>query len=428
MRPARTPVVPYSLSDTLMSSVHRHPIALAFLPLTAAVALTTICVGALLPRSTHAQRPDSVGRVDTTRRAEAPKPAEPAKTPQLDFSGVIFANWSYRTDRGARAQNRFDVERAYLTFRMPAGERASVRITADVFQNTTAPGDAFYRGWAFRAKYAYLQYDALRGGSGLTATARLGMLQTVVIEHVESFWPRWISRSALELNGFFQSADLGLAAQVGLPGKRGEIYATVTNGPGYSARETDRFKDAAVRLTFMPFASECGFLQGTAVSLWGYKGAIASRFVSGGAGQVGPVSEGLQRDRWGVFAGVRDRRLTVGAEDAARIEEGELGSNTVASPRMLIDSTSTLVSAFALVRPLEIITPATRSPLAAIVRYDRARLNDDAGPAQRLIIAGLIWDLTSRLSMAADYQQLLPRDGAPGAAVKTWFTHFVASF
>ncbi len=393
-----------------------------------AVTLAGILAGALLSPAAHAQRPDSIPRADTARPAAAPKPAEPAKTPQLEFSGVIFANWNYRTDRIARAQNRFDVERAYLNFRMPAGDRASVRVTADVFQNTTAPGDAFYRGWAFRAKYAYFQYDALRGGSGLTATARLGMLQTVVIEHVESFWPRWISRSALELNGFFQSADLGMAAQVGLPGKRGEIYATVTNGPGYPSRETDRFKDAAVRLTLTPFASRSGYLQGTALSVWGYKGAIASRFVSGGAGQVGPVGEGLQRDRWGVFAGVRERRLTLGAELAKRIEEGELGNNTVASPRTVIDSTSTLVSAFAVVRPVELMTPSTRSPLAAVVRYDRARFNDDTGPAQRLIIAGLIWDLTSRLSMAADYQQLLPRDGAPGADAKTWFAHFVASF
>ena len=385
-----------------------------------------ILLTALLSRVADAQRPDSVQR-DTTPRTQAPKPTEPAKTPQLDFSGILFASWNYRTDRGARAQNRFDLERAYLTFRMPAGDRASVRITGDVFQNTSAPGDAFYRGWAFRAKYAYLQYEAVRG-TGLTAMARLGMLQTVAIEHVESFWPRWISRTAIELNGFFQSADMGLAAQVGLPNKRGEIYATVTNGPGYTSRETDRFKDAAARLTVTPFATRSGLLQGLALSAWAYKGAVASRFVTGGAGQVGPVGEGLQRDRWGLFAGLKDRRLTLGAELARKIEEGEIGNNTAVSPRAVIDSTSTLVSAFAIVRPVELIAPATRSPLAAVVRYDRTRFNDDTGPAQRLIIAGLILDITSRLSMAADFQQLLPRDGAAGADTKTWFAHFVASF
>lgn len=378
--------------------------------------VSVIVAAALLTRAIHAQTPD------TTQRAQ------PAKTPQLEFSGVLYANWAYRTDRDARAQNRFDLERAYLTFRMPAGNRASVRVTADVFQNTSTPGDAFYRGWAFRAKYAFLQYDALRSPNGLSATARLGMLQTVVIEHVESFWPRWLSKTAVELNGFFQSADLGLATHVGLPNKVGEIYATVTNGPGYTSRETDRFKDAAARLTITPFANASGLVQNAAISVWGYKGAIASRFVSGGTGQVGPVAEGLQRDRWGVFAGLRDRRVTLGAEFAQRIEEGELGNNTPASPRSVIDSTSTLVSAFAIVRPLELIAPETRSPLAAVARYDRARLSDDAGPATRLIIAGLIWDLNSRVSMSADFQQALPRDGAPGSPTKTWFAHFVASF
>jgi hypothetical protein len=66
--------------------------------------------------------------------------------------------------------------------------------------------------------------------------------------------------------------------------------------------------------------------------------------------------------------------------------------------------------------------------LALVGRYDRFRFNDDAGPAARLIIAGLIWDLDRRLSLAADYQQLLPRDGAPGGDTKTWFLHAVASF
>jgi len=384
----------------------------------------TYLLAALLAASElPGQQPDSVRR-DTARAPAAPT----AKTPQLDFSGIIFANWNYRTDRAARAQNRFDLERAYLTFRMPVGDRTSVRITADVFQNTTAPGDAFYRGWAFRAKYAYLQYDYLRDHDGVAAYARLGMLQTVVIEHVESFWPRWISRTAVELSGFFQSADLGASTQLTLPSKRGELYATVTNGPGYTSRETDRFKDVAARLTLTPLASGKGLFSTAAITAWGYKGAIASRFVSGGVGQVGTVGEGLQRDRWGVFAGLRDRRLTLGAEWAQRADEGETGSNTAASPRVVVDSTGTLVSAFAIARPAEWLRPGRASRLALLGRYDRFRFDDDAAPASRLIIAGLMWDLDRRLSLAADYQQLLPRDGAAGADIKTWFLHVVASF
>jgi hypothetical protein len=373
-----------------------------------------------------AQQPDTARR--DTARTTPPPPAQPARTPLLDFSGIIFANWNYRTDRAARAQNRFDVERAYLTFRMPVGERTSVRITADVFQQTAAPGDAFYRGWAFRAKYAYFQYDFLRNYRGTSAYARLGMLHTVVIEHVETFWPRWISRAAAELNGFFSSADLGAATQVTLPSRRGELYATLTNGPGYTSRETDRFKDAAVRLTLTPFAAGKGLLSTTAITAWGYKGAVASRFVSGGTGQVGPVGEGIQRDRWGVFAGLRDRRMTLGAEWAQRANEGEVGGNTTDSPRMVVDSTGTLVSAFAIIRPIEWLQTGHMSKLALLGRYDRFRFIEDAAPAARLIIAGLIWDLDRRLSLAADYQQLLPRDGATGTDTKTWFLHAVASF
>ena len=390
-------------------------------------ALLAVTLVALLAiGEARAQQPDSARR-DTAPRP-APPPPQPAKTPQLDFSGIIFANWNYRTDRAARAQNRFDVERAYLTFRMPVGDRTSVRITADVFQNTAAPGDAFYRGWAFRAKYAYLQYDFLKNYRGASAVARLGMLHTVVIEHIESFWPRWISRSAVELNGFFASADLGAAAQMSLPSKRGELYATVTNGPGYTSRETDRFKDAGVRLTLTPFANGKGLLSTTALTAWGYKGAVASRFVTGGAGQVGPVGEGVQRDRWGVFAGLKDRRLTLGAEWAERANDGEVGSNTVASPRVVVDSTGTLFSAFAIARPVEWLSTGRTSRLGLLGRYDRFRFQKDAGPASRLIIAGLLWDLDRRLTLAADYQQLLPRDGAAGSDTKTWFLHAVASF
>jgi hypothetical protein len=386
-----------------------------------------VALVALIPAAAATSQQPDTARADTARRPAAP-PAQPAKTPQLDFSGVLFANWAYRIDRAARAQNRFDVERAYLTFRMPVGDRTGIRITADVFQTLTAPGDAFYRGWALRAKYAYLQYDYLRNYSGVSAYARLGMLQTVVIEHVESFWPRWISRTAVELSGFFASSDLGISTQVNLPSKRGEIYATVTNGPGYTSRETDRFKDVAARLTLTPLANTEGLLSTAAITAWGYKGAIASRFVSGGPGQVGTVGEGLQRDRWGVFAGLKDRRLTLGAEWAQRGDEGELGDNTPASPRVVVDSTGTVLSGFAILRPLEWLNPGKPSRLGLVGRYDRFRFNDDATRESDFLIAGLIWDLDRRFSLAADYQQLLPQNGAPGLEVKTWFVHAVANF
>ena len=87
-------------------------------------------------------------------------------TPALDFSGVIFGNYGLRTDSAAKASlggkspNNFTVERAYLNFRMPAGDNGQIRITTDVFQNTNNATNGFYQGWVVRIKYGYLQYTA----------------------------------------------------------------------------------------------------------------------------------------------------------------------------------------------------------------------------------------------------------------------------
>src|SRR5688500_8731822 len=113
---------------------------------------------------------------DTSKPANPPPPA-PA--PTFSFSGVLYANYQYRGDEGpAKSTNKFDLERAYFTFRMPAGDRASVRLTADAFQQQTTGSDALYRGWVVRAKYAYLHYDFLKGASW-TGGVRGRLLETI---------------------------------------------------------------------------------------------------------------------------------------------------------------------------------------------------------------------------------------------------------
>jgi hypothetical protein len=354
----------------------------------------------------------------------APAPASPA----LDFSGILFANYQYRTDPGpAQSANKFDLERAYLTFRMPAGDRASIRITTDVFQQTTSGSDSYYRGWTVRAKYAYLQYNYLNGADW-KANARIGLLQTVFIDHDEQFWPRWISPSPTERAGYFASADAGISNTISFPKKLGEIYATVANGPGYTSREVDRFKDYSARVTVTPWAKESrSILRGIAASAWGYKGATASKFVDGGQGQVGPVGSALDRDRWGVHLGNLNPRLTFGIQYASRQEQGELGSNTSASPREEIDSTGTLASGYALLRPFK-SGDAKPHPLSLLARYDRVTVNTDSDARYDVIIGGLIWDLTTRLSASLDYQENNPVNGSPIAPSRIWFAHFVARF
>lgn len=385
---------------------------------------------------------------------------QPTPPPTLDFSGVLFGNYSYRTDSAARAglggrnPNQFTIERAYLTFRVPAGENGQVRVTTDIFQNTNSGQNSYYQGWAVRIKYAYLQYTGLKNsfGPGSSLLGRVGVLHNVVIDHEENFWPRYLSQVAVERDGFFSSADAGVAGLLTFGNKMGEIYGTITNGPGYTSYEKDRFKDFAVRLSLTPFANAAGanaILKTFAISPWAYKGWVGSKFASGGAAQIGPgtngaVTEGMQRDRYGVFAGVRDRRLTAGAEWAQRSDRSESGDNTTTSPRLTTDSTGRVLDGFIIARPLEWLDSSHQSNFGVVARFDHFTPNTSpaaanyAGttPAYNFWILGASYDVTQRITLALDWQKQSGTNfPAPlGTNVRatpdnsTIFLHFQASF
>lgn len=361
--------------------------------------------------------------------AGAQQPAASSTAVTLNFSGVLYGNFQYRGDQGpSKAQNKFDVERVYLTFRMPAGDRGSIRVTTDLFQQTASGPDAYYKGWVLRAKYAYFQYDYLKNADW-TAVARAGLVHTVIIDHEETFWPRWISQTAVERAGFFSSADAGVATLVTLPSKWGEFYATITNGPGYTSRETDRFKDYAARLSLTPLsASEARLLRTFTLTGWAYRGAIASKFVAGGTGQLGAIGSGLDRNRVGLFVGIRDPRLVIGGDFATRTDGGETGANTAASPAAVVDSTGRLLSGFIVLHPLKFSDLKQTSPLGIVARWDRLKPNTGTAAYGNTIIGGLTWDLNSRASLSADYQEQTPHFGPAVATSKTYFLHLVANF
>lgn len=386
----------------------------------ATTALVWLAALLVSPHATGAQQTDSAA-TDTVRPAAPP-------APKFDLSGVLFANYQYRTDRGAaRAANKFDLERAYVTLRMPAGERASVRVTTDIFQQQQSGNDSYYRGWSVRAKYAYLQYDYLKRGT-MRGAVRFGLIHNVFIEHDESFWPRWIATVATDRAGYFSSADAGIATSLALPANLGEVYATIVNGPGYTSRETDRFKDYAARLTVTPFAGHGdGFSQSLAVTAWTYRGATGSRFAGGGPGQVASVGSSLERTRWGLFAAAKNSLVTVAAQYAARTDAGESGSNTPASPRAVVDSAGSLVSGYVAVRPF-VARRGFLSGLSLIGRLDRVTANRATEAGHRFVVGGMTVDLTKAAALSLDYQEQLPRGGGGPPANKTMFLHLVARF
>lgn len=376
--------------------------------------------------------------IGAQQTAPSPAPA-PASRPALDFSGVLFGNYQYNTGLTNRNANAFTLDRAYLTFKMAAGERTSIRVTTDVFQ------DAGSNAYTVRAKYAYLQYDVPKFSNGAALLARVGILHTVEIDHEESFWPRYLTNSGVERAGFFSSADVGVASQLTLPNRYGEVYAAITNGPGYASKEVDRFKDYQARLSLTPLmgsTSVPALFRTFTLTGWAYKGALGSKFANGGAGQVGPIGEAMPRDRYGVLVGIKDPRLTVAGEYARATTGTESGQNTVVSPRVRTDVDANLLYGFTVVRPLAFVNASGKSALALIARYDRYKPVDNLSDySYHFVLGGLSYDISSRATLALDYQEQLPSSGAvlpaqtatgtvglPPANLKTYFAHFVVNF
>ncbi|MFL5605927.1 MAG: hypothetical protein ACJ8AD_05740 [Gemmatimonadaceae bacterium] len=376
--------------------------------------------------------------------------SQPAQVtlPPLNFSGVIFGSYNYQLPTTPnqftnQTNNQFIVDRAYLTFRIGAGDRTSIRVTTDVYQTSEATPNAF----TVRAKYAYLQYDGNRAANGSQLIGRLGILQNVLIEHEEQFWPRYLSTVPTERAGYFASADVGLVGQYTLPNRLGELYSTIVNGPGYTSRENNRFKDFAARLSLTPLGNSAvaPLAQSLTLTLWGYKGANASNFVNGNAAlAIAPVGEAMDRDRAGVLVGVHDPRLTFAAQYATRRDERDTASATL--PRTVLGTKGNVWSVYGTARPLAFVNSTRKSALGIVGRYDRVSpsTSSDNAPAGALVpstsnsyhtlIAGLFWDLSQKAQLALDYQESLATSNdlsltpSPSGALKGYYAHFVVNF
>ena len=380
----------------------------------------------LLAQDTTRARPDTARPAADTQPSR-PQPAA-VPSPPFEFSGILFANYQYGGVKGNRTTNRFELERAYLTFRATPGEHFGVRITADVYQQRDTTRDEFYRGWALRVKYAYGQYDFIRGsGDQLKANVRLGILPTVVIEHEEQHWQRGLAQVALEQQAFFSSADAGAALNFVFPEKRGELYATIVNGSGYTSREVDRFKDFAVRLTLTPLANSSGVFKGLAISPWYLSGDRASDFARR-RGTVGPVTSAQRKDRAGVFLGIRDPRIVLGAQIARKWDVFESADTTRDTSPTAAERAGQLVSLHTTIRPLTYINGAPTWPLAVVLRADHFKPDSDRDPYFRNYIAGLQWEFNRRTSFTFDYQNVAPRESGTGADTKVFFLHLIAGF
>ena len=396
-------------------------------PITLAIAIAIASVPLVRPAA--AQSPGETPRSDTSGSAPAPAPVPQAASPlPFAFSGVFYANYQYGGATGKRSLNRFDLDRAYLNFRTAAGGNDSIRVTFDVYQQRDTTRDAYYRGWTTRIKYAYLQHELVHGQANqLRAVVRLGLLHTVVIDKEEQYWQRGFSQVAIEQNGFFASSDAGIASAITLPNRRGEVYATITNGPGYSSRETDRFKEYAVRLTLTPFSHGSGYFSALEFSPWVSKGDRASDFATA-RGTVLAVPDARQRDRYGLFVGVRSPKLTLGAQLARRVDVVESADTTHDTVPTTRTRTGSVYSVYGLARPAMLLGDAKDSPLGIVVRVDQVKPDVDADGYQLAWIGGLTWNFNNRTSATLDVQSSQPRSGLTGPDTRVVYLHVISSF
>lgn len=372
-----------------------------------------LALGVLAPAALVAQQ-EPVSK--DTGSTSMPTPAP------VDFSGVAFGNFHYNGGQTGGSSNSFGLDRAYLTFKMPAGDRASVRVTADIFDNGS-------NGLDYRLKYGYLNYNFYRSEGGFKVDGRAGMIQTPVIDQVENFWPRYISPTPLDRTSLMSSADLGVATFIGLPSKMGELYLGVLNGPGYTTpSDNDRFKDYTARLTLTPFSSsDMWLLQNMTLLGYYYKGTVD--------GNISGENVGMKKDRYGAFLGLKDPRFTFGAEwDQAK--NGLQTAATAAPGYTESDVNGRLWSVFGTAKPFQMMDP-NGLPLGIVLRYDYAKPNTDVDGTSRYFVGGLTWDLTKRVQFAVDYQEQIPHDGLAAlngfngtlaAPAHTWFAHWVANF
>ena len=346
----------------------------------------------------------------------------PVATP-LKFSGIIYADWQNGGPKAQRAMNKFDLTRAYLNFFMPSGDNVLVRVTTDMYQNTnTSSSGAYYAGWTARIKFAYIDWAAW-SEKGTTKAAdkaairvRFGMAPTPEVIMMEDIWQRGLAPTPVDNLGFVSPSDLGVAAIVTLPGRQGEIYGGVYNGTSFAAPETDRFKNVNVRVSWTPLAAsaDAGYLKGLQISPYYQEGRMASNF--------DPTGPGLQRDLWGMHVGIKNPKLTIAGEYDHRTD----GADTKTSASVT-NTTGAVYSGFAIIRPLAYLRHTPTDAWSVVLRGDRYTPNTATDANRRQWIGGIGYDLSSKTSVYADFQDLEGHNGDT-ADSKSFFFHFVIGF
>ena len=129
-----------------------------------------------------------------------------------------------------------------------------------------------------------------------------------------------------------------------------------------------------------------------------------------------------------MFLGLRDPRMTLGAQFAQRWDVFESADTTVDVVPRSVERTGQVISLYTIFRPLAFIGSAPNWPLAVTLRADNIKNDTDTDPYARYYIAGLGWEFNKRTSVTFDFQTQEPKSGSTAADTKVFFIHLIAGF
>jgi hypothetical protein len=308
-------------------------------------------------------------------------PAQEVRTVRM--SGLFLGSWSMDLGPEAASNNRFEVNRAYLTFSGALSERVSGRITTDAIREDGEELEV-------RLKYAFATYQIPRSALAV----RFGLTQTPFVEFEEGIWEHRMQGSIpADRLRFLSSSDLGVAVD-GSWGEGGQtqVSAGVYNGEGWAVGEGDSGKDLMARVTVrLASTADTGPLGG--LRLTGY-------------GQVGsPVGGGVRRRALGMLSW-RAPRVTLATQFLATRDRSDGGLEVPGPVR-----DGTLFNSFAVVKPGG----------TDLVLIGRLELFDPdrqvAGDNQTRWTGGVGFRLAPELRVLAAVEHLRYEAGAPTPAL-----------
>jgi hypothetical protein len=316
-----------------------------------------------------------------------------AQTPTITVGGVGYTQYLYQFHKDSVTNshlNSFDVTRAYINVvgKFPAG--VGVRITPDIYRNTTDGS------LSFRLKYAYATWTP----ENSPLTLKMGAIHTPWLDWEEALWDyRMQGTMALERfrgpsgSGYLSSSDLGAGVDGKFKLDLVNFQVGVYDGETYNKPEGDEHKDLEGRLSVRVLESDDHSRVG-GLRITGY-------------GAVGKPTGGGKRNRYIGMLSYRSKLLTLAGE-YGRVEDslaGATGTTTTVK--------GNIFSAYGVLN-----VPNTKVALIGRVDIQKPDV-DGSNNRQTRFIAGASYQINPNLRALADVDNLTLQSGVYTNAVES---------